>query len=358
MSTPRRDRPPATYEISAFEVLVEAAPDAIIVVDPAGSIREVNPCAVELFGYERDELIGMTVEQLVPGDLRGLHEEHRHAYQEDPASRPMGAGRDLFMLRADGELIPVDIGLTPVDLPGGPATAAFVRDATERRAVEAQRRRISESAVRRRQALELNDNVVQGLVSLLWRLDQDDLSGAHEIAQTTLRSARRMMADLLRDLDETIEPGALVRESPTTTGAPTPPTDPVPPSDGHIRVLIADDAPDLRTLLRLRLSQEPSVVVVGEAADGQEAVELAGRHHPDVVLLDLGMPRVDGLQAAARILAERPDCRVVVLSGYPEESLRDQALAVGAVEYLEKESDLSGVIAAVRRHGETLARRA
>lgn len=351
MTSPRLRGSLDPSDASAFQVLVDAAPDAIIVVSLDGRVLDVNPCAVELFGYERDEFVGMPVEALVPDGLQELHAQHRRNYIEHPASRPMGAGRDLFGLRADGELVPVDIGLTPIQLAQGPAVAAFVRDATERRSAEQQRRRSSESADRRRQALELNDNVVQGLVSLLWRLDRDDATGAREIAEATLRSARRMMADLLRDLDEDIDPGALVRGAPASVGAPPSATPARASRNGHVRVVIADDAADLRTLIRLRLEQQPGVVVVGEASDGQEAIELARSASPDVVVLDLGMPRVDGLEATARILAERPGCRIIVLSGYPQAALRERVLALGAIEYLEKEADLDGLVSAVLEHG-------
>lgn len=102
------------------------------------------------------------------------------------------------------------------------------------------------------------------------------------------------------------------------------------------RVVIADDVADLRMLLRLALERTERFSVVGEAADGAEAVEQARAHRPDLVVLDLSMPRLDGLEALPLILDASPETIVVVLSGFDEARMGQAAVDAGATLYLEK----------------------
>ncbi len=102
------------------------------------------------------------------------------------------------------------------------------------------------------------------------------------------------------------------------------------------RVLVVDDAEDLRMLLRARMEARNGLTVVGEAADGVAAVELASELQPDLVLLDLAMPRMDGLEALPLIRAAVPGVRVVVLSGFNQSTLADKAIEAGADKYVVK----------------------
>ena len=101
-------------------------------------------------------------------------------------------------------------------------------------------------------------------------------------------------------------------------------------------VVIVDDAAAIRMLLRRLLDADPRFHVVGEAADGMEAVNVARSLHPDVVILDLVMPRLGGLAALPRLRRVAPHARVVVLSGADNPDAEDQARALGAVGFLEK----------------------
>ena len=103
-----------------------------------------------------------------------------------------------------------------------------------------------------------------------------------------------------------------------------------------VKVLIVDDSRDLRDLLGIKVEMWGGYQVVGLAADGEEAVDLARSEQPDLVLLDLAMPRMDGLQALPLILDAVPGVRVVVLSGFDKGSMADRALAAGAHRYVEK----------------------
>ena len=102
------------------------------------------------------------------------------------------------------------------------------------------------------------------------------------------------------------------------------------------RVLLVDDNDDLRRLLRIQLERTGRYQIVGEAADGHEAVRLAAELQPRIVLLDLSMPVMDGLQALPLILDAVPEVRVVVLSGFDQGTMSVRALAAGAARYVEK----------------------
>jgi DNA-binding NarL/FixJ family response regulator len=101
-------------------------------------------------------------------------------------------------------------------------------------------------------------------------------------------------------------------------------------------VVLVDDVADIRYLMRITLERSGRFVVVGEATNGEEGIGLARRLAPDVVLLDLSMPGMDGLQALPEIREAAPDAKVVILSGFEREALWPQAEAFGAVAYLEK----------------------
>src|SRR6185503_12316537 len=92
-----------------FKGLVDSAPDAIVVVDKTGRIVLVNAQAEKLFGYGREELLGQSMEMLVPERFRGRHPANREGYQKDPKARSMGSGLDLYALNKDGKEFPVEI---------------------------------------------------------------------------------------------------------------------------------------------------------------------------------------------------------------------------------------------------------
>ena len=103
-----------------------------------------------------------------------------------------------------------------------------------------------------------------------------------------------------------------------------------------IRVVLADDTRDIRLLLSLALELAGGFQVVGEAADGNEAIEQATAHQPDVLLLDLAMPVLDGLQALPKIREHAPDSLVVVLSGFGADAMGEEAVRLGATTYVQK----------------------
>jgi DNA-binding NarL/FixJ family response regulator len=112
-----------------------------------------------------------------------------------------------------------------------------------------------------------------------------------------------------------------------------------------IRLLLADDEAMIRAGIRAILASDPGLDVVAEAADGREAVDLAISHHPDVALLDIRMPRLDGLAAAAEIRRAAPGVAVVMLTTFGEDDYIAKALDVGASGFLLKSGDPRELIA-------------
>ncbi len=116
----------------------------------------------------------------------------------------------------------------------------------------------------------------------------------------------------------------------------------------RIRLLIADDHPVVRVGLRGMLAEQPDLEVIAEAQTGEEAVELADRHLPRVVLMDLRMPEMDGVEATARITARHPEVRVLILTTYESDSDILRALETGATGYLLKDAPREELFAAIR----------
>jgi DNA-binding NarL/FixJ family response regulator len=124
------------------------------------------------------------------------------------------------------------------------------------------------------------------------------------------------------------------------------------PSGTALRLLIVDDQPLIRRGLAMMLAAEPGIEIVGQAADGLEAIELALATSPDVVVMDLQMPRASGVFATREITTKRPATRVVVLTTYDHDELVFEAIRAGAQAYLLKdasEADVLETIRAVRR---------
>jgi len=117
---------------------------------------------------------------------------------------------------------------------------------------------------------------------------------------------------------------------------------------GTIRVVLADDHAVVRKGIREFLEAEPDIAVVAEAIDGEQAVALVAEHRPDVVVLDIQMPQVGGVEATRRIKAEHPGVRVLILSAYDDDPYVSALLQAGASGYVLKTADSAELVQAVR----------
>lgn len=124
----------------------------------------------------------------------------------------------------------------------------------------------------------------------------------------------------------------------------------------RIRLLIADDHLIVRQGLRLILETEQEFELIGEAADGVEAIQLAEQLQPDVILMDLRMPRMDGISAIRQLSIEQPEVAIVILTTYNEDDLMRQGLQAGARGYLLKDTDRATLFNTIRAadQGQTL----
>jgi PAS domain S-box-containing protein len=120
---------------------LEAIPDAIVAVDQQGTILEVNSLTESLFGHRKGELIGRSIETLVPERYRTTHHQHRHDFGQQPKVRRMGEGLELYGRRKDGSEFPVEISLSPVQTEGGMLVLSAIRDISDRKRIEQELRK-------------------------------------------------------------------------------------------------------------------------------------------------------------------------------------------------------------------------
>ena len=200
----------------ATAVLLEAleqAPDAIIICDRAGSMEYVNRSVVAMLGYSRADLLGKTIEVLVPDRFRSQHRSHRFAYVDSPSTRPMGLGMQLSARHCDGREIPVEISLSPVWGETAGRVIAVMRDVAERRQlldqiVEAHER-LAIAEDRDRIARDLHDTVIQrlfapglSLQAAIGRPDTGDrIDQAVASIDDAIRDLRTSIFSLRRPLD-------------------------------------------------------------------------------------------------------------------------------------------------------------
>ena len=149
-------------QLSLLRSVIDSSPSGLLLVDADGRIVLVNREVERLFGYSREELLGRPVDLLLPERYRQGHSGFRGAFMQDPRTRAMGAGRDLFGLRKDGVEVPVEIGLTPLVTGEGVHVLSAIVDISARRQAEEERRRLEEQ-LRHAQKLEAIGTLAGGI---------------------------------------------------------------------------------------------------------------------------------------------------------------------------------------------------
>ncbi len=146
MKVMRRDRLLSGSE-RKFRALLESAPDAMVLVDARGHIALVNAQTEKLFGYRRNELVGLSVGELIPQEARARHRQHQKGYMKNATARAMGHDIELRGRRKDGSEFPVEISLSPLETDEGTLVMSAIRDVTERKNAEQQLRHLAEHDV-------------------------------------------------------------------------------------------------------------------------------------------------------------------------------------------------------------------
>jgi PAS domain S-box len=186
---------------AALRSAVDAAPDGIVVADETGVIVFVNPMVERLFEFERDELVGQSVDRLLPAAAQTTHAAHRAGYNAHPRSRSMASGLDLHGRKRSGAEFPVEISLSPVHSGGRTLVIAIIRDITERRESDEEllRARADLALVdeRERIARDLHDTVIQRLFAV-------GLSLQAAVTRAGTSPAPERMHQAIDDIDETI----------------------------------------------------------------------------------------------------------------------------------------------------------
>lgn len=272
--------------------LYDSAPLGYFTLDEDGYVQEANRAGVEMIGTDPNDLIGYPLLDYVDEADQVVFREHvRRCRQAGEVTKS-----EVTFRAKDGRQMVMQLHSVPIEAEDQDVALCKVAmiDITERKQVE-------------RQLRELNKALEQRVAEQL-----------PQAQEQLLITATSRLSGLERHV-----------------------------GGERLRVLLADDHPIVRKGLAELLREDARIGLVAEACDGQEAVERARQLHPDVVILDISMPRLSGTDAAARIRAELPGTRIVGLSMHEPADMAETMLAAGAQAYVSKHAPAEELIAAV-----------
>ena len=193
-----------------YRAVFEASPDAMLIVDSSGVIRDLNPQALSMFGWSREEMEGSGVERLVPAARRSRHEQHRLRYSQAPLPRPMGQGLELQAVRKDGTTFAVEISLSPGNLASGREhVICTIRDITTWKRMRwlSRMKLVAAENERKHLSRELHDEFLQFLVAfkirgklLVDETDREERERAWAVIADEILGAIRGVKQMIRGL--------------------------------------------------------------------------------------------------------------------------------------------------------------
>lgn len=179
------------------EALFDSCPDGVILIADSGEILLANPVAASMFGRTIDELIGSSVDDMVPLEFRAQHPQRRADYGEHATIRPMGTGLRLFAQDAGGGMFPVEVSLSPVTIDGEQRTIATIRDVTDRQAFATEMAMLQD---RERIARDLHDMVIQRLFAAGMSLQAVQGTAFPQIVADRIAATITELDDTIREL--------------------------------------------------------------------------------------------------------------------------------------------------------------
>ena len=282
-----------------FRTAVEASAAGLIMVGADGAIKLMNAEAERMFGYDEGQLIGASIETLVPDQLRASHISHRSGFCQAPSKRSMGVGRDLKAVRRDRSEFPVEIGLTPIQTDDGVAVMAFVVDITARREAEQSIKRYTAELERANEGLArfayvASHDIQEPLRKIVAFADiltagvasgnMDDVRYASDVMRESALRARQLVTDLLafsRSMNSHYDLGAQSVRS-AVDGALSNLSQAIQDEQAEISVRI-DDFSVLadRTQLTQLIQNIVSNAIKYHRADARPTIDIASRLEPD-----------------------------------------------------------------------------